>query len=108
MLIEHPYSFDKNSARNNIDDYIDKLKDLQFPGNFKITELLKSWSDNEMQYSLCLKQGSIERRIKGILRLKDDMIIINFELPEVVKNFIKEEKLESLIKMHLENAINKV
>ena len=105
MYVEYPHNNDKETLKYKIDDYVAKLLNLKFQGNFEIVELNKSWIDFEMQYSVIIKQGVLERRLKGVLKIKDDLIIISFELPDTIKNFITETKLQNLIKKHLDNIV---
>ena len=105
MYLEHPHNNDKTALKYKIDDYTAKLLNLKFQGNFEIIELNKSWTDYEMQYSIIIKQGVLERRLKGVLKIKDDLIVISFELPDTIKNFITEKKLQDLINKHLDNII---
>jgi hypothetical protein len=107
MLITYNYSGDKEVSKTEIDKYVSKLRDLEFTGNFKITELDKSWTNSDMQYSLMIKNGSLDRRVRGIIKIKDKEIIINMELPSVIQNFIRPEKLEALIIKHLQIALTK-
>ena len=105
MYIEHPHNSDKSRLKYKIDDFTARLLNLKFQGNFEIIELNKSWIDYEMQYSLILKQGMLERRIKGVLKIKDNVIIISFEAPETIKNFITEENLRKIIGRHIDNIL---
>jgi hypothetical protein len=103
MYMEFRHNAEKDNLKYRIDDYVSKMENLRFQGNFEIIELNKSWINHEMQYSIIVKMGVLERRVKGILKIKDDLVIISMELPETIKNFITEEKLQKIISRHLEN-----
>jgi hypothetical protein len=108
MYFEYPHSQNKSLLKEQIDKYVSKLNKLEFNGSFKMTGLHKSWTNYDMMFSLLLKQGFLERRIKGVLQIKDEMILLEFEVPDIVKNFIREEKLQHLIMKHLDNVIEEV
>jgi hypothetical protein len=108
MYFEYPHNQNKEVLKELVDKYAAKLTKLEFSGSFKITELHRSWSNYEMAFSLIIKQGFIERSMKGILQVKNELIILEFEVPEIIKNFIRAEKLEHLILKHLDNVIEEV
>lgn len=105
MYIEYPHNLNKDILKEQIDKYVSKLNKLEFYSNFKISDLNRSWSNYEMMCSMTIKQSFLERRLKGLIQVKDDMIIIEFEVPDVIKNFVREEKLKFLITKHLDNVI---
>jgi hypothetical protein len=108
MYLEYLHNQNKELLKEQVDKYVAKLNKLEFSGSFKITELHRSWSNYEMTFSLMIKQSFIERRMKGILQVKDELILLEFEVPEIIKNFIRVEKLEHLILKHLDNVIDEV
>ena len=108
MYFEYPHTQNKDLLKQKIDKYVSKLNKLEFYGNFKITTFSRSWNNYEMLYSLTVKQGFLERKLQGLLQVKDELIIVEFEIPDIVKNFVREEKLEFLIAKHLDNVIEEV
>ncbi|MFO7445728.1 MAG: hypothetical protein R6W90_05140 [Ignavibacteriaceae bacterium] len=103
--MEFEHNQNKDLLKRQIDNYVSKLNKLEFNGNFKIVELHKNWINYEMNFSVMVKQGFLERRIKGLIQIKDELIIIEFEVPEIVKNFVREEKLKFLISKHMDNVL---
>lgn len=103
MYMEYRHNAEKDNLKYKIDNYVSKMENLQFRGNFEIIELNKNWINHEMQYSVIVKLGVLERSIKGILKIKDELVVISMEIPETIKNFITEEKLQKVIFKHLEN-----
>lgn len=106
MYIEYEHKTDKETARLRLDAYIEKLNNIKLPGNFSIVDLKKSWTKDEMQFSLNLKSGILDRRIQGVAQLDDSKVILEAELPTVVKNFIKDENLEALVRQHIGIALS--
>lgn len=106
MYIEQEYHTDKETARVRIDAYIEKLNKLRFPGNFQITDLKKSWTNDEMQFSFNIKSSVLERRVKGVIQIDELKIILEAELPTITKNFIKDENLEAAVRQHIGIALS--
>ncbi|GEM_PF-5088227 len=108
MYIEYPHNLNKDLLKQKIDKYVSKLNKMEFYSNFKISDFNRNWNNYEMLYSLNIKQSFLERRMKGFLQIKDEIIIIEFDMPDIIKNFVREEKLQLIIKNHLDNVIEKV
>lgn len=105
MYIEYKNPTDKETAIRNIDAYVDKLNNLRFAGNFQIKEFDKSWTKDEMQFAFEIKSSILKRRTQGTIKCKDDLIIIEFEAPIIINNFITEENLRAVIEKHLGIAL---
>jgi hypothetical protein len=108
MYLEYPHNTSKELLKKQIDKNVSKLNKLEFYSGFKISELHKNWNNSEMIFTLNLKQSFLERRIKGVLQIKDEVIIIEFEVPDIIKNFVREEKLNSIISKHLDNIVEEI
>jgi hypothetical protein len=105
MLIEYKHELDKPTARQRIDNYVDKLDNIQFAGGFAVEDLKKSWTEDEMQVSFNLKKSAIDRRVEGNIKLKDKIIIMDMEIPEIVRNFVTDANLESTIRRNLDTIL---
>jgi hypothetical protein len=105
MYLEYKYNLDRDTARGRIDRYVEKLENLQFAGGFAVEDLKKSWTGDEMQFSFNLKKMIIDRRIKGNFRLKGQVLIMDFEVPDIVKNFVTEDKIEETIRKNLDTIL---
>lgn len=105
MYIEQKNPTDKETARRKIDSYVEKLNNLRFTGNFQVKDFIKSWTYNEMQFSFQIKSSVVERRVQGVIKCKEDIIIIECEIPTIINNFMKEENLKTVIENHLNIAL---
>jgi hypothetical protein len=105
MYMEYKHNLDRDTVKERIDHYVDKLDNLQFSGGFAVEDLKKSWTEDEMQFSFYLKKMVIERRIKGNFRLKDQLLIIDFEVPDIVKNLVTEDNIEKTIRKNLDTIL---
>jgi hypothetical protein len=107
MNLEYKHDLDTGTAKQRIDEYVDKLDNMQFSGGFAIDDMKKSWTGDEMQLSMNLKKMVIDRRIKGNFRFKEKLLIMDVEIPSVVLNLISEKNLEQIIRRNLDTIFMK-
>jgi hypothetical protein len=107
MHLEYEHNLDNDVAKRRIDEYTDKLDNMQFAGGFAIEDLKKSWTDNELQLSFNLKKMVIDRRSKGNIRFKENLIHLDMELPDIIRNFVTDENLENTIRKNLDTILGK-
>jgi hypothetical protein len=75
----------------------------QFPGGVTIREPSKSWSDDAMRFSFKARKGFIGTTISGVIRVNDDSIIVDSDLPGLVTTFISEDKIRDVISQQLDS-----
>jgi hypothetical protein len=107
MYLEYEYNLEKETAKQRIDEYVGKLDNIQFAGGFAIEDLKKSWTGDEMQLSFNLKKMVIDRRSKGHIKVRDNVIILDMELPDIISNFVTEENLEKTVRKNLDTILGK-
>src|SRR5207248_11759009 len=90
MYIERRHNVGKEEAIQKIDGFLDDLMRRQFPSGVTIKELFKSWSDDAMHFSLKARKGVIGAAIAGIIRVLDDYVIMDSDLPVLVHAFVTE------------------
>lgn len=105
MHIEYPNKLDKETSKQKLDNMFDSLLDRKVITGFDIKDFNKSWTNDEMQFSFYLKMGPLDRRVKGIIKVYEDKLISDFELPDTVKNFVSENKIEKTIKQYFEQYL---
>jgi hypothetical protein len=103
MRIERNHNLGKEEAVHRIDSFLDDLMSRQFPGGITIEEPSKSWSDNVMRFSFEAKKGFFGTTISGMLRVNDDSVILDSDLPGLVTAFVSEEKIRNVINQQLES-----
>jgi hypothetical protein len=106
MYLEYEHDLDKETAKQRVNEYIDKLDNIKLAGGFAVEDLKKSWTDDEMQISFNIKKSAIDRRIKGVIKLKEKLLIMEMKLPDVVNNFVTEQNLESTIRKNLDTILS--
>jgi len=103
MHIERNHNLGKEDAVHKIDSFLDDLMSRQVPGGITIEEPSKSWSDNVMRLSLNAHPGFFGTPISGMVRVHDDSVIMDSDLPRLVTAFVSEDKIRNLINQQLES-----
>jgi Putative polyhydroxyalkanoic acid system protein (PHA_gran_rgn) len=103
MHIERKHNLRKEEAIQEIDTFLDDLMSRQVPGGISIKEPLKSWSDNVMHFSFNAKKGFISTTISGVIRVNDDSVVMDSDLPGLVTAFVSEDKIRNVINEQLES-----
>src|SRR5258707_2243756 len=88
MYIERRHNVGKEEAIHKIDSFLDDLMRRQFPGGVTVKEPFKSWSDDAMHFSFKARKGFIGATISGVIRVNDDSVIMDSDLPGLVTAFV--------------------
>jgi hypothetical protein len=66
-----------------------------------LVDQTKSWNGNVMTFSMTAKAGFIALPLAGTVTVDDVNVVIDCDLPALVKQFIGEDKLKADIERHL-------
>jgi hypothetical protein len=102
MRIERNHRTSKQEAIRKIDTFLDELMKRDFPGGVVVKEPTKSWSGNQMDFSFKVKKGFISTRIEGSVQVEDGKIILDSDMPGLVKTFVSEEKVADVISRQID------
>jgi hypothetical protein len=102
MHIERRHNVGKEEAIHKIDTFLDDLMRRQFPGNVTIKEASKSWSDDVMRFSFNAKKSFFGATISGVIRVNDDSVIMDSDLPGLVTTFVSEDQIRNVINEQLD------
>lgn len=103
MHIERRHNVGKEEAIHKIDNYLDDLMGRQFPESITIKEPSRSWSDDAMHFSFKAKKGFIGTTISGVIRVNEDSVVVDSNLPGLVTAFVSEDKIRNVINAQLES-----
>ena len=103
MHTERNHNVGKEEAIHKIDTFVEDLMRRQFPGGVTIKEPSKSWSDNVMTFSFKAKKGFIGTMISGVIRVNDDSVVIDSDLPGLITTFVSEDKIRGAINEKLDS-----
>ena len=62
-------------------------------GSVEIVDQKKDWQGSTMSFSFTGKMGFIAVPLSGTVQVDDTNVVVNCELPAMVKNFIGEDKV---------------
>jgi hypothetical protein len=102
MYIERRHNVGKEEAIHKIDSFLDDLIRCPFPGGITIKEPFKSWSDKGMYFSFKARKGFIGTTISGVIRVNDDSVIMDSDLPGLVTTFVSEDTIRDVINKQLD------
>ena len=97
MHIERKHNLGKEEAIHKIDTFLDDLMRSEFSGDVVIREASRSWFDNAMRFSFKAKKGFFGTTISGVIRVNDDSVVIDSDLPGLVTAFVSEDQIRNLI-----------
>lgn len=97
MRIERNHTANQQEAIKKIDSFLDELMKRDFPGGVVVKEPTKSWSGNTMDFSFKLKKGLLGTKLAGKIQVEDGKIILDSELPGLVRTLVSEDKISDVI-----------
>jgi Putative polyhydroxyalkanoic acid system protein (PHA_gran_rgn) len=106
MHIERKHNVSKEEAIHKIDTFLDDLMRCQFPGGVAIKEASRSWSDNVMRSSFRLRRGLLGTTISGVIRVTDDSVVMDSDLPGMVTAFVSEDQIRNVINQQLDGLLS--
>ena len=106
MHIERTHNVGKKEAIHKINTFLDELMRRQFPGGVAIKEASRSWSDNAMRFSFKAKKGFFGTTISGVIRVNDDSVVMDCDLPGVVTAFVSEDQIRNVINEQLDGLFS--
>jgi Putative polyhydroxyalkanoic acid system protein (PHA_gran_rgn) len=106
MHIERRHNVGKEEAIHKIDNFLDDLMRRQSPGNITIKEASKSWSDDVMRFSFKAKKSFFGATISGVIRVNDDSVVIDSDLPGLVTTFVSEDQIRNVINEQLDGLFS--
>jgi len=106
MHIERTHNVGKKEAIHKIDTFLDDLMRRQFPGGVAIKEASRSWSDNAMRFSFKAKKGLFGTTISGVIRVNDDSVVMDSDVPGLVIAFVSEDQIRNVINEQLDGLFS--
>ena len=106
MHIERRHNVGKKEAIHKIDTFLDDLMRRQFPGDVAIKEASRSWSDNALRFSFKAKKGFFGTTISGVIRVNEDSVVMDSDLPGVVTAFVSEDQIRNVINEQLDGLFS--
>jgi hypothetical protein len=103
MHIERNHNVGKAEAIRRIDTLLDDLMRRQPPGGVTVQDAARSWSDNLMNFSFKAKKSFFGVTISGLIRVDDNSVAMDFDVPGMVATFVSEDKIRDAINRQLDS-----
>jgi len=101
MYIEEPHELGQQEAIERIDSFLEALMERQPPGGVTIKNPTKRWDGNTMHFSFTAAKGFFGTTIRGLLRVEDDRVVMDSELPGLVRSVVGEDRIREVISREL-------
>jgi hypothetical protein len=88
-----PHHKTRQEAIGIVDRGADQLFGGAAGGSVEIVDQKKNWRDSTMSFSFAGKMGFISVPLSGTIQVDETNVVVNCELPAMVKNFIGEDKV---------------
>ena len=100
MRIEQPHALGRQEAIGRVDRFLDRLIQ-EPPGGVTIKDPRKNWDGNRMTFSFAVARGFFGTSFRGSMDVMDDRVVVESDLPPLVKGFLGEERIQRVISDHL-------
>jgi hypothetical protein len=100
MRIEQPHALGKKEVIDRVDRLLDRLIQNP-PGGAKIKDVRKRWDGQLMTFSFAVSRGFFGATFSGTMDVTDDRVVVEAELPALVKSLVGEDRVKQVIADHL-------
>ncbi len=100
MRIELPHTLGRQEAIGRVDRFLDRLIQ-EPPGGVTVKDPTKDWDGDRMTFSFAIAMGFFGSSFRGTMDVMDDRVVVESELPPLVKTFLGEERVGQVISEHL-------
>ncbi|HSK10246.1 MAG TPA: polyhydroxyalkanoic acid system family protein [Vicinamibacterales bacterium] len=107
MHIEHPHDLGQQEAIERLDHFLEGLMQRQPPGGITIKNPRKDWDGNTMNFSFTAAKGLFGTSINGLVRVEDDRVVMDTELPALVRGFVGEDRIRNAISQELGRLLDR-
>lgn len=104
MKVVVPHHTTQEKAIASVDGASDKLLGAGIK-NLEIVNQKKTWVGPVMSFSLTGKLGFISVPLAGTVAVDDTNVTIECELPPMVKNFLGEDKVRTMIEQNVKGLL---
>jgi hypothetical protein len=104
MRIEQPHTLGRQEAAGRVDRFLDRLIQ-EPPGGVSIKNPVKSWDGNRMTFGFAITKGFFGTAFSGWMDVSEDLVVVESELPPLVRSFLGEERIRRVISEHLGNLL---
>ena len=104
MRIEQPHTLGQQEAIVRVDRFLDGLIENP-PGGATIKDPRKTWNANRLTFAFAITRGFFGTSFSGWIDVTEDRVVLEAELPSLVKTFLGEQRVRQVIAEHLGNVL---
>jgi hypothetical protein len=104
MRIEQAHALGQEAAKARIDHFLEKLVQNP-PGGVTVKDAQRDWDGNRMNFSFTAAKGFLGTSIRGVMEVLEDRVVVESELPALVKNLLGEDRIKQVIASELGNML---
>jgi hypothetical protein len=97
MTVIVPHKKTKQEVIDIVNRGADDLFASKGLGSVQIVDQKKEWTDSTMTFSFRGKMGFMSVPLSGTVEVNDDNVVINCELPGMLKSLIGEQKAQAAV-----------
>jgi hypothetical protein len=105
MHIEQPHTLGREVAKSRIDQFLDRLV-ANPPGGVTITGARRDWDGDRMNFAFTAAKGFLGTSIAGVMHVTDDLVVVESELPALVRNLLGEDRIRHAVATELGAMLN--
>jgi hypothetical protein len=96
MRLEHSHALGRPAAIERIDQFLGRLAQSP-PGGVTLKDAVRAWDGNRMTFSFTASRGFFSTTIAGVMEVTDDAVIVDADLPSLVRNLVGEERVREAV-----------
>jgi hypothetical protein len=89
-----------------VNDSADQLLAGAATGPVQVLNMQKHWDGSKMSFSFTGKMGFFSSDIRGYVQVNEKDVVVDVELPALLKNFIPEEKVKAQVEGRVRGLLN--
>jgi len=106
MRIERNHSAGKAEAVRRIDDLLTDYVGREFPAGIKLNHHSREWNDGRMDFGFNVSKSIFSIHISGVVTVSDEAVVLDCEVPRVVKLFVTEEQIRAALNKKLDELFD--
>lgn len=105
MRVDVAHQLGKDAAVPVMDRCLDHLLSGIGGSSIEILDKKKTWNGSSMRFSFTGKVGYISVPLAGTIDVSDANVVVNMDLPPLVKTFIGEEKIHRIVETNVREML---
>ncbi|HVW11566.1 MAG TPA: hypothetical protein VHC90_23445 [Bryobacteraceae bacterium] len=105
MRVEVGHQLGKQGAIPVMDRCLDHILGGVGGSSIQILDKKQTWNDGQMQFSFTGRVGYISVPLAGTIDVSEANVIVNMDLPPVVKTFLGEEKIRRIVETNVREML---